>query len=477
MLANRSISVTHRPQFSLCHRYRATFGIFPAMIPLIEILPWLLGLIGGVAGVSEYLRETFLNRPRLKWLMIVAVLCVLAAPLIYIGHQMTLPDKGIGSEVVLKENLPKIETFTPTQPTGVNLAGRPFGVVWEQRPTDQILGTPFISNELLLIGLGTKKLEARSIYNGEKVWTMTKDEPIFTTAAVSQNIGIIGEGLHTAPAASLTAFYPMTGVPIWGRRFRSHIESAPAISDNGMVFQSVGADGIWALDLHSGDVEWKSLIGHIDVTPALTPTGLYVPAKLTEEADGSALFKLDSESGDVVWQKPVPGNPMGDTLTTQVGEIVFTTAIGQVGLNKDTDAGWLSVYSPINDQLKTYALPAAPLPEGSLYQDKNMIILTLKDGTLYALNYQTGEKVWSLKLGQEFRSDAAFLIHSGMPLIAAVTADGFGVIRNAADGTPVTSFKINSGGYAAPIFYSDKLYVFETNAIVAYGPVSALLKK
>lgn len=468
--------MTAPQKLSLYKNYRSTFHIFPAMIPLIEILPWVLGLIGGAAGVTEFLREKIWHKPRVRWLTVTASLFLLVGIGIFAVHQYRLPAKDTSLSVAPEAfssltTHPRITSqITPTAPSE-------FGLIWHQPAAGMLMGNAALTKDLLFVGTLDKKLEARSRIDGQRVWTLQKKEPVFTSALIVDDIGLIGEGLHTAPSATITAFTPETGKPLWERAFRSHVETAPAYDpDSGLIFQAAGAEGIWAIELKTGKVDWHVALGHIDVAPLYEDGDLYVPAKLLEDKDGSAVFKLDADDGDLIWQTPVAGNPMGNILDAGQGNIILATAVGQVGLNKQTDKGWVHGLDRKGKLLWTTELRAMPLPEGNISKALNLAYFTLKNGDLIALDTRTGKEVWSASYGGEFQSDAALYEDGPTPLIAAVTKDGFVGIRNAADGKPLKGFKTAGGAYSSPLFADDTLYIFEAYGYSAYGPVSGLLK-
>ena len=105
--------MTPPQKFYFYKNYRSTFHIFPAMIPLIEILPWLLGLIGGAAGVTEFLREKIWHKPRMRWMAIVSCACLAAGAAVYGVHQYRLPAKDT-SVSVLPQDFSKLTSYTPT---------------------------------------------------------------------------------------------------------------------------------------------------------------------------------------------------------------------------------------------------------------------------------------------------------------------------------------------------------------------------
>ena len=355
------------PRRSYYKSYRSTFFIFPALIPLVEILPWLLGLIGGVAGVVEFLRIKVWHRPRVRVLAVLAGVCVLAGAGIAVWHYMSVPSKAEGSVAIAEADFSKVDRYV--YPLTLPEPAKEFSRIWEQALPYQILGTPVIADGKMFFGTNGKTLEAHRLEDGQRVWVMTKQEPVFTSVAIDGKIGLIGEGVHTAPSATMTAFEIASGKVLWERKFRSHLEAEPIIdADKDQIWFAAGADGVWSLGLKDGAVKWRSPIGHLDVRPLMLDGRLFAPAKLSpdDNVPGSALFELDPEAGKPLWETPLPGNSMGDILASPDGGLIFTTAIGQIGLNKETDKGWLHSVGLDGKIRWSVELPAMPLPDGSI---------------------------------------------------------------------------------------------------------------
>ena len=465
-------------KLSLYRSCRATFGIFPAMIPLVEILPWLLGLIGGAAGVYEFLRQKIWLRRGTRWGFIIGAICIVTGVTVFAVHRFNLPSRAVGSAPV---NPAKFSETVHTRPaSSTAIARADFGEIWNRDMGAILTGTPVIAGDLLMIGTNDETLEAVSVKDGTPRWTIKKVEGVYTSPAIDGDLGIVGEGAHTAPAAVLTAFDIKNGQVKWERKFLSHIESEGRIArDKDIVFQSVGAQGIWALSLSNGDVKWKAEIGHIDVSPLNIDNRLFIVAKLSPDdaVSGSAFFELNPDTGAVIGKTALDGNPMGNLIAGPDGTVLFATAVGQVGATKETDKGW--IYSVTRDGVIKWKVPldTMPLPEGQLSTDGARIYFTLKNGDLVALDTATGQELWMHKYNGEFLSGAVLIEDQAVPMIAAVTTDGYVGILNALTGDHIKSFKVKDGRYAAPIYRDDVLYIPEDRGLRAFGPVSTLVRK
>ena len=217
---------THKPSLL---RNRSTFYIFPALIPLAELLPWVLSFIGAIAGGSQIARNYMAVHQKFrKAIWAVTVISFIAAGGVYAWEQFRLPPKGEGSELVATVSYSKVESF-PLSPPAPRLpkAYAPFEKIWSVQTEEQNLGNMDLAYDRLMIGTYKGSFEMRSKWDGSKIETLHKSQPIFTAPAVVDKTVYIGEGLHTANMSALTAFSYLDGKVLWERRFRSHLEATP----------------------------------------------------------------------------------------------------------------------------------------------------------------------------------------------------------------------------------------------------------
>jgi outer membrane protein assembly factor BamB len=287
---------------------------------------------------------------------------------------------------------------------------------------------------------------------------------------VEGNLAYVGEGHHTSPASVLTAFSLPDGAALWERKFRSHIESS-VVTDAAKqrVYLSAGETGIWALHSQSGESLWHSAIGHSDITPVLLNSIVFTAAQLKENIDGSAFFMLSAETGATLSSHPLPGNPMGSMLADEKGNLFVATAIGQVGVTRATDAGWAHSFSPQGTLLWSVKLPAMPLPEGLYVQNASVVVYTLSNGSIIALNTQDGSTAWRSSIGEALQTDAT-LIPSAKPRLAAVSMEGIVTILDAKTGEEKRRFAVEEGA-SYPLFHQDILYISTPYNIRAYSGV------
>lgn len=456
----------------LHQRYQSTFFIFPVLLPLAEFIPWVLTAIGMAAGGTQFIKRSLWANKRARFITIVISLtCLATAGYMVVQRTLYTPSREEGSSMVETAEISKLQAITtigtivPPTPSGA------FSLLWSAATPHQLIGKPVMLNNMLLIGTYQGTLDAYSIADGRHLWTLHKHEQIFPAPATDGTHAYVGEGHHTSPASVLTSFTLPDGKPVWERKFRSHLESSVLVdATKSRLFVSAGETGIWAIDSASGKSLWHAAIGHIDITPAYHNGRLFVATKLSEESDGSAFFELNPDTGAVLKSIPLPGNPMGSMLTDASGNLCLATAIGQVGVTRANDAGWAHCISPEGTLLWTTKLSALALPEGLMITDANLLVYTLANGAIAALDTQGGHVVWEAKTGDTFLSDAIF-ISGATPLVAAVTNEGIVTIRNAMTGEEKRRFTVEQGT-SYPLYSGQILYITTPYTIRAYSGVA-----
>lgn len=462
---------------NLHHKYRGIFFIFPAMIPLIEILPWLLTIIGTLAGGVRFLEPYIAFHHRYRPVIYtIMTLCFVVAGGLYLWEKMHVPADDVGSVLVAEADLPtlitekKIPYFSNTSRTPTWPAGS-LPRLWSISSKAEFLGNPVIAGDLMLIGTFANTLEARSLVDGSLVWNLQKHQPVFTIPKVEGQKIYIGEGLHTANASGLTALSYPDGKVLWERKFASHLESYPEVDDDhDRLWIGAGSFGVWALDSETGKKLWWAKIGHMDTAPLYTDEHLYAHTKLTEDKNGSAFFEIDPDDGDVIWSEILNGNPMGKIMGLGDGKFLLSTAIGQVGLNKDTDAGWVYGIDTTHSKKIRWMtkLSTMALPEGQISRDKKTAYFAVKNGEIWAINTAIGAILWIKKCGVEFKTDVTLFEEGGVSLVIGLTTDGTVHVVRATDGVEIQKFNVGAGSYSAPLYKDGRLYITTHHSIFAF---------
>jgi outer membrane protein assembly factor BamB len=454
-------------------RHGATLYFFPALLPLIDLLPWLLTAVGALAGATQFLKSAFWRRrgPMIvTGVALVAFLCVA-------GYRKLPAYRLHGQGTILTQTAALPQAMHYATPANETIVLPPvFGKIWQRALPHDYLSPITFAGDLILLGSNSGTLDAFSVYDGRLLWSVPGRQQIFSAVTAGNGIGYFGEGLHDSSASAMTAVRLKDGRPVWQRIFKGHLEAQPALSADGKrLWLGAGQDGLWCLDAVTGNVVWHDALGHIDATPLLHDDAVYVPVWTNPKVEGMTLFAVSAKDGAVRWRAALPGGMMGSAQMGPGGMMVVATAIGQIGPIQKTDKGWASAVSAEGKILWSRPLPGMPIPEGVVSQKSGLAFFALKNGMVTALRLRDGVNAWEMRAGDEVRAPVTVYEATDPPLVFTWTFGGTMDVRNAATGAPVRTIGMPRGGYVPAGIYKDVLYITGPDMIAAYGPVSLLV--
>jgi len=431
--------------------HRGKLYFFPAFLPLVEILPWLLTAMGALAGFLLGARgrwKKFVWPARALFVLSLVGLGWFVWPRVYWHFQAE------GSRLT---ELPVLETIAPPPPTPEikSAAFRPghWRDLWQVKLSSRALSSPVISGGLVIFGTWENTVEAYSIKDGSLVWRVQKKEPVFALALASPTLLFAGEGLHTSPSAAITAISLPSGKPLWSREFPGHIESAPTATAN-HVWLGTGPAGLWCLDAQSGAVVWHAKIGHVDSTPLLTDGSLFVSSQPVEGENKSILWRMDPASGKIQWSLSLPGQPWGSPHFDANSQLLVTsTGVGQVGVNLATDHGWAHGISLNGKSAWTTELSGNPIEASVQPAGSGLVVFALTKGEVVALKSASGEIAWHRPLTGPMQADLALEPASGT--VAAASSGGTLFLFQGKSGSPLEPHLIDNASTSAPLFLPD----------------------
>jgi outer membrane protein assembly factor BamB len=422
-----------------------TLYFFPAALPLVAFVPWLLTFAGTVFGY--YFAE---RTKRWAWSATAFVVCA-ASAVVYVN----LPRWSIGADetrATPAERLPRTEYFQTRGPAAVPSS------VWSTKTPRASLSNPVITGNLVIVGTWKNTVDAYSLDGGRPVWSMQKSEPVSALTLVNDRLLLAGEGVHTAKVAGLTAIEIPGGKALWQREIVGHLE-APAAFTKSRLFVSAGPGGLWCLNLADGSVNWRIKNIHVDSTPLLTGGLVLFLAQEDESKPESVLLAVRESDGREQWRVKITGQPWGSPVMDEArGQILFTSGIGQVGPSKESNRGWAHAVSLAENKLKwTTPLAGHPLGVDEFLRERGLIFYTSTNGEVRALNTSNGETVWKTKLSGDTVSPAV-LRQDGKALTSLTTAGELRMIEPLTGETLATR-KFEQGGTPDPVYLEDGLLV------------------
>jgi outer membrane protein assembly factor BamB len=426
---------------------------FPAVLPLVELLPVLLTAFAAIAGFLLGARGRF---QRFVWPARIALATAIVA-LAWFGWPTVYWRLNPNASRLTV--LPKFEIISPppaeeVQPARAFVRGR-WREDWRVPIRGRALSSLVLSGGLLMVGTWESTVDAYSTADGAHVWRVQKREPVYSLTLASPNLLIAGEGLHTSQSASLTALELPSGRPLWQREFRGHIESAPTTKDNKIWF-GAGPSGLWCLDLLTGTVLWHSAVGHVDSTPLVEGGKVFFAAQPSDAKPTSILHALDASTGAPLWELPLPGQPWGSPKLLN-GMLLTTTGLGQVGVNLATDRGWAHAVTPEGKLVWSSELGGNPIEASVPLPTLGLSAVTLTNGQVVAVRIRDGAIAWRQVLSAPSQADLT--VERGSFTLAATLTNGEVHFLDARNGAPLEIHKIDSDSSSAPLFSPSGLYI------------------
>ena len=324
--------------------------------------------------------------------------------------------------------------------------------LWSHEALGQVLSNPVVIGDKIVYGTLDGNLVALSQKNGQQAWKKNFTDPIFAISKDSQSNLYIGTGLHFNTQGQLAAIGSDTGNILWKKTLPGHMEEAASIDENNnRIWTSGGPSGLWAINKSDGSTIYNAPLGHMDTTALLHNDILYAPAQTSEESTESNFFAIRADDGKRLWQLPLKGQPWATPiLNKENNKILSNTGIGQIGRRKASDRGWAQAISLDGKLIWETELPDMALAPNIYIPKNDIIIYTCKNGSIIALNAETGKEIWNTKLTTGFVAEASSLEGKNPLYLAALSEDGILFILESETGNTVLSMQTNEQGASAP---------------------------
>lgn len=285
--------------------------------------------------------------------------------------------------------------------------------VWQFEPEGYASSAPALADGTLYLGTWGKRFYAIDAATGEEVWNnevghrFGSSSPVVADGTVY--VGTYGDGplVVSGPedeaefeACAFLALDAATGEIVWQYRAfgeKDDIRSSPAV-DSGRVYFG-GESAVYALDSETGDEVWtRTLSTHSDSSPAVADGVVYYGAPVR---GGSG-----SETPARVW-----------ALDASSGETLWTAGVDDESLRTSPAIADGTVYVAASSTRVCYGAGGGESECSGVTR-----------GRLYALDATSGEELWTADIETDTRSSPAVadgLVYVGChDGLSAVTTDG-----------------------------------------------------
>jgi outer membrane protein assembly factor BamB len=245
--------------------------------------------------------------------------------------------------------------------------------------------SPVLAEGRVVVGSADGQVYAFRAGDGRRLWARRTSGPVYASAAVAKGIAAIASGDGTVYGLRLA-----DGAVRW--RFAlppspSAFAQSPAGTDGERFFVGAWDRHVYALDAATGALVWRRqgtdrsfayspAIGG----PAVGGGSVYIPA------NGNVLHAFDAATGETRWTYSSPGDKVGYSSPTLVGDRIYIGCLGDRGEVRCISAGdgrevWVSpTGSTIYDSSPAVADGFVSI--GSV--DGNLWVLAADDGRMVA---------------------------------------------------------------------------------------------
>ncbi len=244
-------------------------------------------------------------------------------------------------------------------------------------PEDNAL---YLSHETLgSNGSGAGFVTRNDPRTGEEVWrSVVQDDYIHSSVAVDPEAGLVFVGANNGVFFSMDS---QTGETVWSRDFEpepgssgADIKTTPAVSpDRDLVVVPTWDGSIYALRRRTGETVWETRVGGAFMGSAAIHEGtgrVYVGTPLRRDA----LLALDLDTGDVEWRIDVQGGIRSSPAVNGAGD----------GLVVGSDSGTLwGVDAATGDAVWSFTADG-PITASPIWV-RDRIYFAANEGSLYAL--------------------------------------------------------------------------------------------
>ncbi len=261
------------------------------------------------------------------------------------------------------------------------------------------LSSPALVDGMVLVGGTDGRLHALNVTSGAEIWNTTLiAHPVFSgitsSPKVAYDLAYVGTFNETGGPGEVVAVWISNGTVAWRQSTASVDFSSPAIYDGSVYIGIMGMYntttqvtwdppyGVLALDAQTGTREWFFPTNDsVAASPIATSGLIVVPSK-----DGY-LYAINRTTGNLTWKRSVQAGVSspavsGDTVVVAGGAFGGTGSVSGVSLTSGSVRWTFHPNGPVQASV-------------TVAHDLAYFATNVANGTVYAINLNTGAPVWT----------------------------------------------------------------------------------
>jgi outer membrane protein assembly factor BamB len=327
-------------------------------------------------------------------------------------------------------------------------------VAWKFTTNGAVISSPSVTDGIVYVGSQDKNIYAIGAWSGNLIWNFTTQDAIESSPAVAN--GKVYTGGDDGYVYCLDAY---TGAFIWKTFVNGDLpytygslvlKSSPVVSRDRVYIGSLDSS-LYALNVNDGNIDWKfETGGPILCSPAVADGAVYFTS---EEPTTGALYKLDANTGAMIWKQQLPYEYQFTGGTEMMGSP--SVAAGMVFASSDLRT-YYGINATTGNIVWTFTNPAAMefIVSSPIYVNGELFIIDKFN--IACVNAMNGHTIWSFFTGDELYVSPSYADGK----IYIVTSQRHIYILDATNnGTKLASFTTPSSGWSSPTLSNGRLYV------------------
>jgi outer membrane protein assembly factor BamB len=327
-------------------------------------------------------------------------------------------------------------------------------LAWKFTTNGAVISSPSVTDGIVYVGSQDKNIYAIGAWSGSLIWNFTTQGAIESSPAVAN--GKVYTGGDDGYVYCLDAY---TGAFIWKTFVNGDLpytygslvlKSSPAVSGDRVYIGSLDGS-LYALNVNDGNIDWKfETGGPILCSPAVADGAVYFTS---EEPTTGALYKLDANTGAVIWKQQLPYEHQFTGGTEMMGSP--SVAAGMVFASSNL-RNYYGINATTGDIVWAFTDPAAMefIVSSPIYVNGELFIIDKFN--IACVNAMNGHTIWSFFTGDELYVSPSYADGK----IYIITSQRHIYILDATNnGTKLASFTTPSSGWSSPTLSNGRLYV------------------
>jgi len=327
-------------------------------------------------------------------------------------------------------------------------------LLWNFTTKGAVISSPSLENGKVYFGSQDKSIYCLNARTGKYIWNFQTNDRIKSSPAIANGKVFIGPDdgtiycLNSSNGKMIWSTYAGGPIPV---TFAASVvlRSSPIISDSRVYVGSLDSN-VYCLDSKNGEIIWTyPTDGYITSSPAIAEGALYV---LSQESNSGALYKLDINTGNLLWRKEIPyqevfwgGTDLHASPTVAQGK-VFTSSNIKEYHAISTSTGEIE-WTYRNDYAGEFILCSPIYNEGRVFLVDHFSIV--------CVDSETGNTIWSNYLGYELYVSPTYSDNK----LYVVTDQRSVHVLNATNGEQLSMITTGSNSWSSPTIYEGRVYV------------------